>query len=273
MKVSNYPNKISSGKRTLVLGTFASIHNGHLKLIKKAHTLKNKVIVMIIANPNDLPASHKTNFESLDIRLQQLSNLEIHECVVVNFNLKIRNTTGEDFVKSLVDLYNIKKIVVGEDFAMGKNASFKANHIAAKYDTEIVKVLRIGGSKISTKLLVEMVKLGDVDLVKKNSPYYYSINTRVSNMNFFKISDGITIPHPGVYSAWSTVNDIKYSSLVRISRTGQHEIMIKDLNLSNTGYDVEINFVKQLRSVIRNDFDLFKKSDWTHSTEYLKNHL
>ena len=273
MKVSNYPNEISSGKRTLVLGTFASIHNGHLKLILKAQTFKNKVIVMIIANPGELPASHKTNFESLDIRLQQLSNLDVDECVAVNFDLKIRNTTGDEFVKSLVDLYDVKKIVVGDDFAMGKNASFKAKDIAKKYDTEIVEVLKIGESKLSTKLLVEMVELGDVDLVKRNSPYHYMINTRISNKNIFKISGGITIPHPGIYSTWAIVNSIQYSSLTRVSKTGENEILIKDLNLSNTGYDAEIHFVKQIRSVIRKDFDLFNENDWTQSVKYLKNHL
>ena len=273
MQVVNYPNKITSGKRTLVLGTFASIHNGHLKLIEKAQSFRNKVIVMIIANPNELPASHKTNFESLKIRLQQLSNLEVDECIVVNFDLKIRNTTGEDFVKSLVDLYNVKKIVVGDDFAMGKNASLKAKDIKEKYDTEIVEVLKIGDSKLSTKLLVEMVELGDVDLVRKNSPYHYTINSRISNKNLFKISDEITIPHPGIYSAWAIINSVRYSALIRVSKYGENEVMIKDLNLSNTGYDAELHFVKQIRSVIRKDYDLFKDSDWTESTKYLKNHL
>ena len=272
MKVTNYPNKISYGKRTLILGTFASVHNGHFKLIQKAKSFKHKVIIMIIANPGDLPANHKTNFESLEIRLQQLSNLSVDECIVVHFDLKIKNTSGEDFIKSLVNLYNVKKIVVGEDFAVGKNASYNADDIAKKYDTNIQELLRIGDMKLSTKLLVEMVELGDVDLVKKISPFYFTIKTRISNKNLFNINKNITKPHPGIYSAWVIVNDIRYSAIVRVSQTKENEILIKDLNLSNSGFDAEIHFVKQVRSIIRKDFDLFKESDWIEMTKYLKNH-
>lgn len=272
MKVTKFPNKISKSKKTMILGSFSGFHNGHKKLLEIAKTYKNTVIMIIMESPSKLPNKNIKDFESLKTRLQQLSNINVDEVAIIHFNEEIRNTEGLDFVTRLKEEYNVERFIVGKDFAIGRNASFKAKDLQSKFKTTIVASEMIGNSKLSTTLLSEMVQLGDVDLIKKYTPFYFTLEARIKPNNLFEINNSI-IPHSGLYSAWAVVNSVKYWSVVRISSTGNHELFIQDLLIKNSGYDVSIEFVKKIRMVIRKDFDNITEKDKKVAIEFLKNHL
>lgn len=271
MNVAKFPNKISSGKRTMVLGSFNSFHDGHKALLDVAKSYKNKVIFMIIDDLSSLRKNSKKEYHSLDIRLQHMANIGVDEVVVVEFNSSIMSMNGREFASKLKETYNVERFVVGKDFAMGKNAEYKANDLQIDFPTTIVKTKIINDKKLSTSLLREFVEFGDVKLVKKNSPFWFTVDARVSDKGAFEIK-GLA-PHPGIYAAWAIVNDVKYWSTVRISKTGKHEIRIPELLLKNTGFDVQIEFANKIRTVIRADYDILKENDLEESVNYLKNTL
>lgn len=271
MKVTKFPNKISSGKRTMVLGSFNSFHDGHKILLDIAKSYKNKVIFMIIDDLSSLKKSSKKEYHTLDIRLQHMANIGVDEVVVVEFNPSIMAMNGKDFAAKLKEIYNVERFVVGKDFAMGKNAEYEAKDLQVDFPTTIVKTKMINDKKLSTSLLREFVEFGDVKLIKQNSPFWFTIDTRVSNDGFFEIK-GLT-PHTGIYATWAIVNDVKYWSVVRISKTGKHEIKIPELLLKNTGFDVQIEFANKIRAIIRSDYDVLKEQDLEESVNYLKNTL
>ena len=271
MKVTKFPNKISNGKRTMILGSFNSFHNGHKVLLDISKSYKNKVILMLIDDLSLLKKTNKKQFHDLDIRLQHLSNIGLDEVVVLEFDEKIMSSSGRDFAKKLKDTYNVERFIVGKDFSMGKNAEYSAKDLQNDFATTIGKTQVINDKKLSTNLLREFVEFGDVDLVKKNSPFWFTINTRVNDDGSFKVR-GLT-PHPGIYAAWTIVNDVKYWSVARISNSGNNELIVPELILKNTGFNAQIEFVKKVRTIIRKDFDLIKEDDKRKIVEYLKNHL
>lgn len=274
MKVVNFPKDFKKHKKTMILGSFNSFHNGHKKLLDVAKTFNNKIAIILINDTKMLNREDKKDFHSFDIRLQQLSNIGIDFAVILNLDSKVKNMSGKDFAQKLIELYNVKKFVVGKDFAMGKMAKYKANDLQSDFDTTIVDYVEINGKKLSTSLLHEFVEFGDVDLVKKNSPFYYTISTRVKEDKTFNIK-GLS-PHRGIYAAWAIVNNVKYWSIIRVSKirvSKNNEIHIPDLIIKNSGYDVQIEFVKQIRSIIRDDFDKINEEDIEKVLSYLKNHL
>ena len=272
MKVTRYPNVISKSKKTLVMGTFAGIHNGHKTLLDVAKSFKHKLLVMIIENPQDLPMSHKKEYVSLDIRLQQLSNLGIEEVVVLKFDDVIENTDGKTFIEKMIKDHNVVKIAIGSDFAFGKNRSMNAKMLEKDYDATVVKIQQSNNVKISTKLLIESVELGHVSFIKKISPFSFTLNERVDANNHFPKSK-ILNPHPGIYAVFSIVNTLRYWSVVRIGFDGDNEVIIKQLQVKNAGFDATFEFRKQIRSIIKKDQDKITEKDIEDCATYLKNAL
>ena len=199
MKVTKFPNKISNDKKTMILGSFNSFHNGHKNLLNIAKTFKNRVIVMIIDDLSLLSKANKKEFQSLKIRLQQLSNIGVDEVIVVEFNNAIKNTSGSDFALRLKNIYNVQRFIVGKDFSMGKNSTYNSNDLKKDFETIISETITVNSSKLSTTLLSEFVEFGDVNLVKKNSPFYFTVDIEANSKNIFKI-DGLT-PHTGIYAS------------------------------------------------------------------------
>ena len=272
MKVTKFPNKLGRNKHIMILGSFSSFHNGHKTLLDVANTYNKPVIICLIENPDKLPSKKKNIYESFEIRLQQISNLGIYGAVVVHFNKEIMNLDGKDFATKIKKLYNVEKFIIGKDFAMGKNASYKALDIQKDFPTIIVKIKKINNQKIATKSLIEMVNLGEMELIKQLSPFAFTISTKIKKDNTFEITD-CSLPHTGIYAVWAIVNDIKYWAIARISHFSQNELIIPDLLIQDSEYQVYIEFRFQIRTIIKQELDLITKDDKKNVVQFLKNNL
>ncbi|NQZ66107.1 MAG: hypothetical protein HRT99_02695 [Mycoplasmatales bacterium] len=273
MKVAKFPKVISNKKKTMILGAFSTFHNGHKILLDIAKSFKKPIIMIIMKSPSSLPNKRNKNFSSLETRLQQFANVGIDEVIVIDFDKKIQNTDGFEFAKMLKEKYNVERFVVGKNFNMGKNASFTSKDLKEKFPSTIIsKIHKINEISLSTSLLSEMIQLGDVDLIKKYTPFYFSLNVRVKPDKTFSILDTIS-PHSGIYAAWAIVNDVKYWAICRISSSGKHELYVEDLLVKNRGFDVSIEFVNKIRIVIREDFDKIIEKDKKDAINFLKNDL
>lgn len=209
MKVARYPNKISDKKTTLVLGAFESFHYGHISLIDEAKRLRRPITLMMIENPNHLPNKKSSEYADFETRLIQAANLGIDQTLVIPFTAEIKNKQGEEFLKELIKITNAQHIVVGKDFAMGFNRSLTAEKIKELFpSTTIAEPVKFNSSKLSTSTLKELVETGDMDVIKKLSPFSYTISTRVGDDKTFKISTAM--PQRGIYAAFVVVNQIKF---------------------------------------------------------------
>ena len=269
MKVARYPIKISDKKSTLILGSFESIHYGHMSLIEEAKKKKQIITLLMIENPTNIPGKKSSEYCAFETRLQQVANLGIDQVVVLTFNDEVKNMEGEKFFESLVKLANATHVVVGKDFAMGHNRTLTAEKIKTIFEnTSIVEPIKFNDVKLSTTTLKELVEVGQVDVVKKLSPFSYTITTRVSNEKTFDITT--TLPHKGIYAAFAIVNDIKYWCMVKVG-FDNNEIIIPDLQIKNSGFDTRIEMRKQIRTIIRKEQDIILDSDREKAILYLQN--
>lgn len=209
MKVARYPLKISNKKSILILGSFETIHLGHLALIDTAKDLKETITLLMIEQPSNIPGKKTSEYCNLETRLIQAANIGVDQVIVVDFTEEIKNKDGLKFFNELVELSNATHVVIGKDFAMGHNRTLTAEKIKEVFPkTTIVEPVKFNNTKLSTTTLKELVEVGQVDVVKKLSPFSYTISTRVSNEKTFEIKT--TMPHKGVYAAFTIVNDVKY---------------------------------------------------------------
>lgn len=270
MKINTFPGKLTSGKKVMVLGSFNSFHFGHEKLLKTAKKHKKKVVFLLIDNLSILENTHKKPYHSLEIRLQHLANIGVDEVLLIKFNNEIKKMDGKSFAKTLFENYNVEKFIVGKDFSMGENSKYKSSDLAKDFDTEIVEEFKVNDKKISTSILREMVEFGDVHSIKKVSPFYFTKDFRIMADKTFK-TEGL-MPHNGVYAAWTIVNDVKYWSAVLVSKN-KNIVHIPDLLVENAGFDSQIEFVKKVRAIIKNNDDVISEEDIKKTIEILKNDL
>lgn len=267
MKVARYPIKISNKKTTLVLGGFEAFHLGHIALIEEAKKFKLPVTLMMIENPSNIPNKKVNEYCEFNTRLIQAANLGIEQVMVLTFTDEIRNKNGEEFLKELIDIYNVQNIVVGKDFAMGHNRSLSAEKIKEILSTTtIVEPIKFNNVKLSTSTLKEMVEVGDVHIIKKLSPFSYTITTRVNDDKTFTFST--TTPQRGVYAAFVIVDSIKFWALVKIGFES-NTILIPDLHLVNSGFDARIEMRKLIRIIIRTDQGKVTDEDKEKTIDYL----
>lgn len=267
MKVARYPIQISNKKTTLVLGGFEAFHLGHIALIEEAKKLKLPITLMVIENPSGLPNKKTIEYCEFETRLIQAANLGIDQVVALTFTDEIRNKNGEEFLKELINIYNVQNIVAGKDFAMGHNRGLTAEKIKDIFEnTIVVEPIKFNNIKLSTSTLKEMVEIGDVHIIKKLSPFSYTITTRVNNDRSF---DFATVkPQRGVYAAFVVVDSIKFWAMVKIGFES-NTILIPDLHLVNSGFDARIEMRKLIRVIVRTDQDKVMDEDKEKTIDHL----
>lgn len=113
----------------LTIGNFDGVHLGHATLLK---SLKQKSIdlnvpsVVMIFEPQPLeflnPEKAPTRLTSLREKYQLIKTFGIDFLYVVRFNAQFSNITAEQWIQVyLIDILNVKAILMGEDFRFGRN--------------------------------------------------------------------------------------------------------------------------------------------------------
>lgn len=263
MKVIRYGNQIKTKETTLILGGFSFIHNGHKHLIEFARQFKKPISIMIIENPEFF--NHKNSVQPLADRLQDLANLEVSVAIVVTMNKTIAASEGEVFLKEIKKAVNAKKTISGKDFALGKNRSLKASNIK---DHTIVNSFKVNNLKMSTSILVEDLKLGNVKSIKQNSPFGYTTTIRVDTKNVVQ-NQHLVQKASGIYAIYGEVNDILYWGYSHVDINGKEKVKFPQLKVKNQTYHARIHYQNLIRKIIKSSDDKILNFDIEKIKKYL----
>lgn len=158
------------------VGNFDGFHLGHRKLVDtlKQIALKKKLVSLIltfIPNPKVFFNKELTLINSDEQKKQLLESLGMDHIVSLDFN-QVLDMSGEVFVRDiLIDRYNVKFIVMGENFKFGKNRQCDSESIkkmAEKFGFEFIVVspVILDGTPISSSLIRK--KLGSAEIEDSN---------------------------------------------------------------------------------------------------------
>ncbi len=139
--------KVDNCIKSIAIGSFDGMHIAHQALIERVET-----VVVIERNGGYLtPGYKRTNFTD-------------KPCAFYHFD-KIRHLAPEAFVAKLKeDFPKLEKIVVGYDFAFGKNKEGDAAHLERLFDgeVEIVGEITIKGISVHSRTIRALLKEGDM---------------------------------------------------------------------------------------------------------------
>ena len=276
MKENEFGKKYSE-PIVLALGMFDCVHIAHIKLIHETKILAKKfdaqtAVFTFKNNPTVFYKNKDKLIYNYADRLYRFAQEKVDVVVYKEVDQEFANICAETFLDILSRTFNIAAVVCGEDFTFGKNANGNVkllkcfcnkNNIYLK----IIKTLTAENVKISTSLIKQLIKEGNIEEANKllGKPYMISgvvINGDGIGNKFLYPTANISLDFekaeimPGVYET-STLTDGKlYKSVTsygakptldKYNRTMETHIIGLSKNLYNKV--ITVYFVKRLRDI------------------------
>jgi riboflavin kinase/FMN adenylyltransferase len=155
----------------LCIGTFDGVHLGHQAVIRRAVEVGASEGLPVVLLTFDRHPAHVLAPErcpkavaSLDENLTQFSRIGVQVALVLAFTRELSQTSADEFFQLvMVDHVRAKKIVVGHDFAFGKDRQGTPEWLAERIDTEVVPPFMLEGSRVSSSAVRSEVAQGRVE--------------------------------------------------------------------------------------------------------------
>ena len=259
MKIFNSIESFNATKPTIVtIGTFDGVHLGHQKIVaqitKNAHALNCESLVLTFFPHPRMVLQEGTEMKqlnSLNEKIALLDNLGIDNLVIHPFDKEFSRLTAEEFVKKvLVDVFKIKKIIIGHDHRFGRNRTATIDDLINFGETYGFEVEQISAKEInevsisSTKIRNALLE-GNIELATNYLGYDYSFTGIIikgkqlgrtigyPTANITIEEDYKLIPNNGVYIAKSVLNGKTVFGMMNIGNRP---------TVDGTKQTIEINF-------------------------------
>jgi riboflavin kinase/FMN adenylyltransferase len=259
LKIFNSIKSFNATKPTIVtIGTFDGVHLGHCKILeqitKSAHSLHCESLVLTFFPHPRMVLQEDTEMKqlnTLDEKIELLDNLGIDNLIVHPFDKEFSRLTAEEFVKEvLVDVFKIKKIIIGYDHRFGRNRTATIDDLIQFGETYGFEVEQISAEEInevsisSTKIRNALLE-GNIELATRYLGYNYSLTGMISKGKQLGRTIGFPtanitieeeyklIPLKGVYIAKSVLNGETFFGMMNIGTRP---------TLDGTTQTIEINF-------------------------------
>lgn len=162
-------------RTVLTIGNFDGVHLGHRevfrRVVNRARELKGTAVVVTFEpHPLHLLAPEKAplrlNTPEEKVRLLTASCIDM--LVVLEFNRRLADMSADDFVREiLVDKLGVKHLIIGYDYAFGRNRQGNASFLEEKsreygFTLEILEPIRAEQQVHSSTAIREILKEGRV---------------------------------------------------------------------------------------------------------------
>ena len=163
----------------LSIGTFDGVHRGHQEIIRQlthgAHqNHKPAVVVTFYPHPAKVLGKREGRYylSTPEERAEDLGNLGVDIVISHPFNHEIAQLSAEEFIQRLKNKLNFSELIVGYDFALGRNREGNVKRLEElsaryKYSLKVVPALKIDGEIVSSSLLRKILAAGDIEKVNK----------------------------------------------------------------------------------------------------------
>lgn len=216
----------------MTLGTFDGVHIGHKKIIEKL--IQNtklcnceSLVLTFFPHPRMIlqDSQEIKLLNTIEERIQLLEVCGLDNLVVHPFNQEFSRLSAEEFVSSvLVDLFNIKKIIIGYDHRFGRNRTADINDLiefGENYDFEVeqISAQEIDAVSVSSTKIRKALLEGNIELANAYLGYAYLLTGTINKGKGIGRTIGFPtanltieesyklIPKNGVYIIQSKIND------------------------------------------------------------------
>lgn len=171
---SGLPEK-QIGDTWLTIGSFDGVHIGHQKLIADLVTGAHQAnllagVLTFVPHPAEVLRGLPDGFylSSPEEKNELLAALGVDFVLSLPFTKEIADWQAETFLQVVTDAIRVRRLIVGEGFALGKGRTGTTEVLAEaskvyNYELKIVKPFMIHGDVCSSSLIRSVLALGDVE--------------------------------------------------------------------------------------------------------------
>lgn len=180
MEIVEELEKIKPNQETIfTIGVFDGVHLGHQSLLtylKKKAQQNNWLsgVITFISHPETVLSSRSQLpwLDSLDNRIELIKNLGIDIVIALNFTAELRQLSAREFVQLLKEHLKLRGLIIGPDFALGKNRQGTVEQLRLLgkqmgFNVEVVPPLVINGEVVSSSLIRQVLSQGDMKRASK----------------------------------------------------------------------------------------------------------
>ena len=152
------------------IGTFDGVHLGHQAVIRQSvEKARLKGLPCVLATFDRHPAAVLApekcppSIASLQANLRHFEELAVSVAVVLTFDKALSETSAESFFQHVIlESFHASSIVVGHDFAFGKNREGKPEWLSSRIETEMIPPFELVGVRVSSSMIRRAVQEGDM---------------------------------------------------------------------------------------------------------------
>lgn len=157
------------------IGTFDGVHLGHQEVIRRAVKIAAErelpcVVVTFDRHPAAIlsPQRKPPALASLEENLAEFDELGAAATVILSFNRALSQTSAEDFLQQIiVGVLKASCLVVGHDFALGKDRQGTGEWLAERIETVVVPAFELDGIRVSSSDVRRAVLSGNVKVARR----------------------------------------------------------------------------------------------------------
>ena len=226
MKVHHSIKNFNKTKHSSIvtIGTFDGVHIGHQEIIKRMNLIKleeqeESVILTFFPHPRKV-LNFNDDFKMLNTieeKIQLLSKFGLNHLVIEPFSKEFSRLTALEFVRDiLVNLFGLKKLVIGYDHQFGKNreGNFEQLQVFGElYDFEVkeISAQEIENVSVSSTKIRRALDEGEIEKANSYLGYNFLLTGEIvkgeglgrklnfPTLNLFIKEDYKLIPKTGVY--------------------------------------------------------------------------
>jgi riboflavin kinase/FMN adenylyltransferase len=261
----------------LTIGVFDGVHLGHKYLISQLKELAQQRnllsgVVTFRQHPQAvlLPQTKLPFLTDLSQRINLLKNEGVEAVIPVSFTRELAQLSVRQFVSLLKEYLGMQGLVIGYDFALGRDREGNSDTLRAlgqhmSFTVTMMPPVIINGEVVSSTAIRNALANGDMKRVQKLSGYFFRLHGRVVTgagrgleLGFptanLAVNLGQALPADGVYLTWAYINDKAYPSMTNIGRCPTFgdsergvEVYVLDYHGDLYEHEMKIDIIERLR--------------------------
>ena len=232
--------RVAPGRPSAVtIGVFDGVHRGHQHLVAQLVTQaqdEGLATLAVTFNPHPrtvlMPGTAVTYLTSLEERVELLQGLGLDAVAVLSFTSELSQLSPEDFLGLLTEELKMRLLIVGPDFALGRNrvgTVEAAQVIGAKrgFRVGVAPLLEEDKAKVGSSAVREALSAGNIALVSRLLGRPFSLrgpvvvgDKRGRELGFptanISVGPDHALPDYGIYVTRAYVRESTYQSCTSI---------------------------------------------------------
>lgn len=277
-------DEVSLQNAWLTIGVFDGIHRGHQAILSQltAGARKNGApAVLLTFDPHPASVLARRELKLLttpEERASLASALNVDAVVTHPFDRSVAEISAREFMARLKERLGLSHLLIGYDFALGKNREGNAERLTELgrelgYTVQIIEAISDESGVISSTEIRKLVSLGNVDAAANllGRPYALSgpvihgdgrgrrINIPTANIAYPETK---LLPPNGIYACRVRLGADQYAAATNIGfnptftpdkRSASVEAHLLDFDRDLYGQTIELEFITRLRDELKFD--------------------